>query len=401
MRRSRLLLISLAFVAFISLGLPDGLLGVAWPSIRETFGLSLDALGPLLVMFTIGYLVSSFSSGEILHRMGVGTLLAASGFATAISLLGYGLAPTWIFMVMLGVLAGLGAGAIDAGLNTYVATNFSTRTLNWLHAFFGFGAALGPLIMTVVLNADLPWRRGYLIVGAAQVLLALCFLVTRRRWQVSEAQQEATPQPSNGASMLSTLRLPATWLGIAIFLLYTGLEIATGQWTYSLFTLSRGVAPTTAGFWISVYWGSLTVGRILFGIIVTSAPVERLLAGCMVVIAVGAGLLALNLSDLLSFFGLALMGFAFAPIFPSLISTTPARIGPAHTANAVGFQVAAASLGGALLPWTVGILASWIGLEVLGPFLLGGALALLGLYALLTVNSRSSHPRPASEAVAD
>lgn len=397
MRRSRLLLISLAFLAFISLGLPDGLLGVAWPSIRETFGLSLDALGALLLMFTIGYQVSSFASGAILTRMGVGALLAASGFATAISLLGYSFAPAWIVMVMLGLLAGLGAGAIDAGLNTYVATNFSTRTLNWLHAFFGLGAAIGPLIMTGVLNANLPWRRGYLIVGAAQIVLALCFVFTRRRWEANEAHGETPPPQSSGAPMWSTLRIPAAWLGIVIFLLYTGLEIAAGQWAYSLFTEGRGINPITAGFWISMYWGSLTVGRVIFGIIVTNAPVDRLLAGCMIAIAAGAALLALNITDLLSFLGLALMGFALAPIFPSLISTTPARLGPTHTANAVGFQIAAASFGGTLLPWLVGVLAGWVGLEVLGPFLLIAALALLGLYSLLLVTSARRVDAPTRE----
>src|SRR5919204_2389293 len=154
----RRLLPLLAGLAFISLGLPDGLLGVAWPSIRAYFYLPLDALGALLVMFTTSYLLSSFSSGRLLAHINVGSLLALSCLATAASLIGYALAPQWPIMVALGVLSGLGAGAIDAGLNTFAATHFSARAVNWLHAFYGVGATLGPVIMTAVLSAGCPWQ---------------------------------------------------------------------------------------------------------------------------------------------------------------------------------------------------------------------------------------------------
>jgi fucose permease len=156
-RQARVLLVALAYLGFVSIGLPDGLLGVAWPSIRASFGLPLDALGMLLVTFTIGYLLSSFSSGRLLAHMNVGALLALSCLGTALSLLGYASVPQWWMMVVLGILAGLGAAAIDAGLNTYAATHFSTRSVNWLHACYGVGATIGPLLMTGVLMADRPW----------------------------------------------------------------------------------------------------------------------------------------------------------------------------------------------------------------------------------------------------
>src|ERR1041385_7835888 len=163
--KSSFLLIALAWLSFISLGLPDGLNGVAWPSIRADFHLPLDALGALLMMFTVDYLASSFSSGPLLARISVGTLLALSCLATAVSLIGYALAPAWWVMVALGMLAGLGAGAIDAGLNTFAATQFSARMVNWLHACYGVGAAGGPAIMTSVLAANHPWQQGYAVVG--------------------------------------------------------------------------------------------------------------------------------------------------------------------------------------------------------------------------------------------
>jgi fucose permease len=230
---SQLLLLGLAYLSFVSLGLPDGLLGVAWPSIRTFFALPLDALGPLLVMFTAGYLLSSFSSGSVLARMRVGTLLALSCLATAASLLGYALVAHWQFMVALGLLSGLGAGAIDAGLNTYAATHFSPRMVNWLHACYGIGATTGPIIMTGVLTAGYPWQWGYGIVGTWQLLLAGCFGLTRTWWPAShptpaDRSHHTAAEP---AASRSTLRLPIVWLSMAVFFLYTGLEAAAGAWS--------------------------------------------------------------------------------------------------------------------------------------------------------------------------
>jgi fucose permease len=169
-----------------------------------------------------------------------------------------------------------------------------------------------------------------------------------------------------------------------VFFVYTGLEAATGTWAYSLFTEARGVSTVTAGMWGSVYWGALTIGRLLAGIVVHVVPVPRLLRLCLFHLALGATLLWINPTDMLSFLGLALMGLSCAPIFPSLIATTPQRLGAAHTANGVGWQIAAAVLGQSLLPSLVGVLARHHGLEVIGPALLAIALGLLVLYELLT-----------------
>ncbi|HSX83706.1 MAG TPA: MFS transporter [Candidatus Saccharimonadia bacterium] len=377
------LLVVLAYVGFISLGLPDGLLGVAWPSMRVFFHLPLDALGTLLVTFTTGYLLSSCSSGRLLARINVGSLLALSCLATAASLLGYALTPRWGIMVALGVLSGLGAGAIDAGVNTYVATRYSPRMVNWLHACYGIGATSGPVIMTSVLAAGLPWQWGYGIVGLGQLVLALCFGLTHTWWPAATAARDTSAHtPVRTVSSRSTLRLPVVWLGIAVFFLYTGMEAATGTWTYSLFTEARAIPASTAGMWVSMYWGSLTVGRLLSGAIVSYVSVSLLLRLCIIGVILGATLIWLNMTSMLSCVGLALIGLALAPIFPSLIATTPERLGNAHTANGVGFQIAAAVLGQSLLPGMMGILARHLGLEIVGPALLAAALGLLVLYEI-------------------
>ena len=382
---SNSLLVGLAYLSFVSLGLPDGLLGVAWPSIRTFFQLPLDALGALLVTFTIGYLVSSFGSGRILSHVSIGTLLALSCLATAASLLGYTLAPRWGVMVALGGLAGLGAGAVDTGMNIYAATYFSARTVNWLHACYGVGATVGPAIMSGVLMANRPWQWGYGIVGLWQGLLAICFGFTRRWWLPVNPSQEPSGSASGcAASHGHTWRLPVMWWSMAVFFVYTGLEAAAGTWAFSLFHEARAIPIQTAGTWVSVYWGALTVGRLLAGMVVSIVPVRLFLRFCIVGIALGAMLLWLHLTSLLSCLGLALMGLSSAPIFPSLIATTPERLGSVHTAHGVGLQIAAAVLGQAFVPSLVGMLARYLGLEMIGPSLLAASLLLLLLYEVLT-----------------
>jgi fucose permease len=380
----------LACIAFVSLGLPDALWGVAWPSASASLRVPVDALGMLLVASTSGYLVSSFTSGRLLARMSVGALLSLSCVATAISLIGYAVAPRWLIIVAFGVLAGLGAGAIDTGLNTYAATHFKPRMVNWLHGCYGVGATAGPLLMTLVLSRGLTWRVGYGIVGLWQIALATCFALTVRWWNDTGDKPESASHTAV-ALRSSTLRLRVAWLSMSVFFVYTGIEAAIGAWTYSLFTMSRNVDPVIAGTWVSFYWGSFTVGRFVSGALVARVPMNRFLQVCILCLGVGATLITLNLGNWLSLVAIVLMGFSAAPIFPSLISTTPQRLGIEHAANAIGFQIGAAVLGQSLLPAFFGVLAQRVGLEVIGPSLLGSAVILMLLFhATVSAGSRRS-----------
>ena len=188
---SKIGLILLAFVAFISLGLPDGLLGVAWPSIRGSFSRPLDSLGILLFAIMTGYLISSFFSGHMIARLGVGKLLAASCAVTGAGLIGYTLAPTWWMIVACGAVTGLGAGAIDASLNSYIASNFGEGLMQWLHASWGIGVTIGPMIMTTGIKFFNSWRLGYVLVGAVQLTLAACFALTSSLWQGRDGHFES------------------------------------------------------------------------------------------------------------------------------------------------------------------------------------------------------------------
>jgi fucose permease len=372
----------LAALAFVSLGLPDGLLGVAWPSIRATFGLDLDALGALLVAATAGYVASSFSSGHLLGRINLGTVLAVSCGLTAAALLGYAAAPSWLLMLGLGAVLGLGSGAIDAALNTYVATHHGPRMLNWLHACFGVGAASGPLVMTAVLDSGSSWRRGYAIVGLAQLALAACFVVTFRWWPRSDGGGPAAPQTASMTTR-ATLRMPGAWLGIVAFFVYSGVEASIGAWTYTLLTESRGTAAVDAGLIVSLYWGSLTVGRLLAAAGGGLVGVGTVLRFAVWGVALGAAIVWLNAGAAWTSVGLTVAGLASGPIFPSLVATTPARMGAAHAANAVGFQIAASAVGLSVLPGLVGVAADTFGIEAIARLTAALALALVIVYRML------------------
>ena len=380
-----ILLLAIAFASYILLGLPNGLLGVAWPSIRQSFGLSLDALGTLLTTVTIGYILSSFNSGRLITRFGAAPLLMISSILIGAGALGYIVAPNWWIMVAFGLLLGLGNGLVDAGLNTLVAQNYETRHMNWLHAFFGIGVAFGPMIMTAMLNAGQSWRWGYVFVVVLEVVLAAVYGFTRKQWQSAEpaAVGANVHRPAANARSLDSLRLPVVWLGIVLFMLHTGVEFVAGQWSYTLFTEGRSVPTTTASLWLSIYWASLTVARLILGSVADRIGVDRLLRLCMLGIVAGSALIWWNVSELVSFLGLAVIGFGVALLFPSMISSTPRWMGAAHAANAIGFQVAAGSMGIAVLPGLAGVLAERLGLEIIGPLLVITAVIMMLLFEAL------------------
>lgn len=378
-------LVVLAYVAFIALGMPDGLLGVAWPSIRASFSIPLDAVGLLLSVVVAGYLTSSFLSGPSIARWGVVTVLAASCAITGAGLIGYTLVPAWWMMVLLGVLAGLGAGAIDAGLNTYVAAHFGEGLMQWLHASYGVGVTLGPILMTLALTTRHSWRVGYNIVGGFQLALAACFVLTLSLWDQKEAPsggEEPRRLTDYKTSLGETLRQPRVWLSGLLFFLYSGSEVSLGTWAYTLLIESRGIRPEVAGLWAGSYWATFTVGRIVAGLYAKRLGVNFLVLGSLIAALLGAVLLWWNPANVANLIAVAVIGFAIAPIFPSLMSGTSRRVGVRHAANTIGMQTAAAALGVAIIPSLVGILARQVSLGIIPVCLMALFAGLLGLYVL-------------------
>lgn len=380
-QRAPRLLIALAFIAFVSLGLPDCVLGVAWPSLRSTFAQPLSRVGMILTAGTAGYLVASFFGGQLVRAAGVGKLLLGSSLLVAISLTAYTFAPAWPVVILAAVIGGLGAGAIDTGINTFAAAHFSPRVVNWLHASWGIGATTGPLLMTAVLATHHGWRLGYAVLTAVMLLLSIFFLATLRLWEDGPRTASADSALPT-ATLAEALRQPIVWLHALVFFVYAGLESTAGQLLYTLFTESRSIPIAIAGTAIGAYWAALTLGRIVFGQLAASVDRRTILRTGMTLAPIAAALIAWNPTPALSFAATALLGFALAPIFPTLISATPDRVGPRLAPHAVGFQVAAASLGIAAFPWLTALLARRTGLASIPTYLVAGALALLALHEL-------------------
>lgn len=381
-QRSKIGLILLAFIAFISLGLPDGLLGIAWPSIREHFSLRLDALGILLFASTAGYMTSSFFSGQVISKLGVGKTLAFSCLLTSVSLIGYTFAPFWWVMVLLGVVAGLGAGAIDAGLNTYIASNFGEGLMQWLHASYGVGVTSGPIIMTVGLNLYNAWQWGYQSVGIAQILLAICFFFTISMWaQNPQTEHKEEKKLTDYQTPISeTLRQPKVWMSLLLFFIYVGIEVSFGTWTYSLLTLSRNVSTQVAGYWSGSYWATFTIGRILAGLLTRRFGIDRLVLAGQLSALLGAILLWWNPFPTASIIAVSIIGFSLSPIFAGFMSGTSSRVGDHHAANTIGMQISASGLGAASIPALAGVFAQNFSLEAIPVYLICLFITLITLY---------------------
>ncbi len=385
-----LFLILIIFIAFISLGLPDGLLDIANPRIRNTFGIGPDIFSVLFLTGVTGYSLSSFFAGQLVARMGIAVLLAVSCFTTACALIGNAISPAWGWFVLLGLMGGAGAGAIDTGLNTYVATHHSPRLMFWLHASFGVGVTSGTWIMSLVVNSGQSWRLGYAIVGGMQIALALVFLLTRARWPKPESPSAQEPSAKeNKPPIRVTLRFPIVWMGIALFFLYTGVEIASGRWASSLFIEGRHIKPETAGLWVSAYWGMFTVGRVAAGFVRGVTPTTFLRLS-MIGAVIAAALLVWNPVNWTSGLAMGLLGLAFAPIFPMLVSATPGRVGSIHAPNAIGFQIAAAGIGGLVIPSLTGILAKTVSIDTMPVLILIVTIGVLILHEAVLRQSKTA-----------
>ncbi|GGK21497.1 MFS transporter [Salinarimonas ramus] len=380
----RALLVVVAYLGFVSLALPDAAHGVSWPFVREAFGLPQSGLGLVMAGTASGFFVSSFFAGRLLEAFGVGRLLAGSTGLVAAALVAVAAAPAFPVFLAAAPLVGLGSGAIDSGLNAYAAKRFSARHMNWLHAAFGFGAACGPLLMTGAILATDTWRLGYAAIAVIMGAMALLFLSTRGLWRADAGEPiaaEGAP-PQTRVTTRGALANPLVQLQVAMFCLYVGVEFGAGLWIFAVLTEGRGLSVELAGTMTGLFWGGLFVGRVAFGLFADRIGEDRSVRLGLLGMAVGAAAFAFA-PTALSLAGIVLLGLACAPIFPMLMSRTPARLGEALTAHAVGFQVSAAMLGGVIFPALGGVLADVLSLEAIPVMLVATVLALIALNAVL------------------
>lgn len=362
--------LAVALGAFVMLGLVDGALGVAWPSLREVFGRGLSDLGVLLAFGSIGYLAASIGYGRLHARLGTGVLLGIGSVLLAFGITGIAIGRAWLVVTIAAVLVGLGGGLVDTGMNAHAALSFDVGTINLLHACYGVGATIGPVVITFSLLSTGVWRGGYAVLAVLQVVSAVTIWLRKTRWAGAEPDLSA-----DGPMRRARLRL---WSLLLLFFLYTGVEVAAGQWAFTLLSEGRGMSTAAAGTWVAVYWGGLTIGRFGLGISGGRLAPSLTLNSSMVVSLLGVGLLWLDPLGL-GAVGLPLAGLGFAAVFPTLVSLTPARIGRIASTRTMGYQLAAANIGAAGVPWILGLVAEAQGLASIGPglFASGALLALV------------------------
>ncbi len=369
-------LLVLAYLAYISMALPDGLFGVAWPSMRLTLGVPIGAVGLLLPFGVASSLLSSTVTGFVVERTGMGRLLAVGTALSAAALAIFGLAPAFWVLIPAVVLLAAGFGGVDAALNAYAARRFTARHINWMHASYGLGAMAGPLVVTAIIDSGLSWRWAYTCVAAVQAVVSVAFLATARRW--------ATPRPARrprSSEVWHALRVGGLWRGAAVFAVETGFESTTALWTFLFLTSGRGLSHVVAGATVSAYWATLCLGRLVFGPLAEQYGPHRVLRGAVAAVVLGAVLVLLPTARAVAIAGVVVIALGAAPMFPLLTLTTRERVGAEHADQAVGVQVAASTVGSATIPALVGVLIDHFSTAVLGPCLLVLAVAVGVAYA--------------------
>lgn len=361
-------LIYIAYAGFIAVAISGGALNVAWLYIQDDFSLPLSSVGVLLTFPSIVRLFVSFYSGRIVKWFGVGKFLLMGCVLTLIGMLGFALAPSWALLVLAAMMLGLGNAGLINGFNIFVASNYASSRVNWLHASFGVGATAGPILITViVLDLGLSWRVGYLVMATMVMLLGLIVMATWRDWQLptSEPMEKVKSLQIKGV-----LQSPVVWLGIAVMALSAGIESTTGQLSNNLFVDGRGIDPRTVATWISSYWLGFTAMRFVTGIVIDRVSHSLFLRVTMFFAVIGATLIWLNPSPILSFVGLVIMGFAMAPIAPTVMGDTPRRVGVNRAPYIIGYQSTGAGLGIAFFPLLAGVFGEVISIEIIGLFLI-------------------------------
>lgn len=373
-------LLMMIYLSFISLGLPDSMLGSAWPAMNVSLNAPLWGAGLVQMLISFCTIISSLNSAKLIRRFGTGKLTAISVATTALALLGFSLAKNYAFLLLMAVPLGLGAGAVDAGLNNFVALHYEARHMSWLHCFWGVGATLGPVILSLFLGGKHGWRGGYGAVCAIQFCLVAVLAVTLPMWDRYEdraaLRAEAAAAKQAGKKQ-STLNIPGVKGALATFFFYCAIEAAAGLWGASYLVEARGLSAEAAARGVSLYFLGITLGRFLSGFASMRMKSAALIRLGQLVSAGGAVLLMLPLPAGFGVAAMAVLGLGFAPVYPSMIHETPYRFGAERSQAVIGLQMACAYVGTTFVPALFGVLAARLGIGLLPAFLLAGVAGML------------------------
>lgn len=358
------LLLAIIYIAFISLGLPDPLLGAAWPVMYTELGASLSWAGILSMIIMAGTIVSSLMSDRLTARLGAGMVTALSVAMTAIALFGFASSSSFFMLCLWAVPYGLGAGAVDAALNNYVALHYSSRHMNWLHCFWGVGTAISPFIMSFCLTHGFRWTNGYLSVGVFQVVLTLALFVSLPLWK-KRSEEEKAMATAEAHSLREIVKISGVKMLMLAFFGYCAVEGAAGLWASSYLAEYRGVDAETAARFASLFYLGITGGRFLSGLVSEKiGDVGLVRLGLLGMFAGGLCIVLPLQTPTLALFGLVLLGLGCAPVYPAFIHATPDNFGREHSQAIVGIQMASAYLGACVMPPLCGVLLERVSMSL-------------------------------------
>ncbi len=369
------LLLAVIYISFISLGLPDALLGSAWPFMYVEFGVPVSCAGVISMIIAVGTVISSLQSDRLTRKLGAGKVTAASVAMTAAAIFGFSVSHSFWTLCLWAVPYGLGAGSVDAALNNYVALHYASRHMSWLHCMWGVGASLGPYIMGCALTVGGNWNMGYRCIALLQIVLTLVLLVSLPLWK-APAGNKAEPEAGPALSLRQILLIPGAKAVMVTFFCYCAVEQTTGLWASSYLVLQKGVPAETAASFASLFFIGITIGRALSGFLTMKLSDSRMIRLGQGIIVVGIAAFLLPLGEYAALSGLILIGLGCAPIYPCIIHSTPHHFGAEKSQAVIGVQMASAYLGTCLMPPLFGLIANHITVSLF-PFYLLALLILM------------------------
>ena len=368
------LLLAVIYLSFISLGLPDALLGSAWPTIYEEFQVPVSYAGIISMIISAGTIVSSLSSDRLTLKLGTGKVTAFSVALTAIALFGFSTSNSFWLLCLWAIPYGLGAGSVDASLNNYVALHYTSRHMSWLHCMWGIGASLGPYVMGYALSGGQSWNMGYRYIAILQIFLTAILFLSLPLWKGRTGTQQTNEENSTSSpkamSLKEILQIPGAKAIFVTFFCYCALEQTAGLWASSYLVLYKGVAEQTAATYASLFFIGITVGRGISGFLTMKFNDKQMVRLGQGIIAIGIAAMLLPFGDMLSLAGLILVGLGCAPIYPCIIHSTPEHFGADKSQAIIGVQMACAYVGTCVMPPIFGLIANHISVALLPVYLL-------------------------------
>jgi len=364
------LLLLIIYLAFISLGLPDSLLGSAWPTMYQEFSVPISYAGGISMIIAAGTVVSSLQSDRLTKKFGTGKVTAVSVLMTAVALLGFSLSHSYWTLCLWAIPYGLGAGSVDASLNNYVALHYASRHMSWLHCMWGVGASLGPYIMGYALTGGQSWNMGYRYIAILQIVLTAILLFSLPLWKKQKGDSGEEPEKAKPLSLREIVKIPGAKQIMVTFFCYCALEQTTGLWASSYLVLQRGLTAEAAAGFASLFYVGITAGRAASGFLTMKLNDTQMIRLGQGLILLGIACVALPVGSFAALAGLIMIGLGCAPIYPSIIHSTPAHFGADKSQAMIGVQMASAYVGTCLMPPVFGFLANHISVSLFPAFIL-------------------------------